>query len=528
MTRLAARLGLVALLVLTPPATASDLVVASKSFTENRLLGEALAQLVEARTGLEVEHRASLGGTKICWDAMRAGEVDMYVEYTGTAWSVLLGETEKPGGALRTYLAVERELARRFDVVCGPPLGLDNTYALVLRRELAEARGLTRISDLIGLGGELEVGFSVEFMNRADGWAGLREAYGGLDLRPRSLEHALAYEGLAAGTLDLVDAYSTDGKLERFDVVVLEDDRDFFPPYDAVVLVRGDTLRAHPGLDEVLAALAFTLDDEGARELNARVEVGGEAFDDVARDFLSDAGLVAAEPGAARPEATARSKRGPLSALIQDRARIARLTLEHLALVLAAVLAAAGLALPLGLAATRSPRLRSAALGAASVLQTVPSLALLAFLISLPGLGLGVESALVALVLYAVLPILRNTVTGIEEVDPVLVDAARGLGLSPRQVLLRIQVPLAAPVILAGVRTAAVISVGVATLAAFVGAGGLGQPIVEGLYLNDTSLILSGALPAAALALFVDAGLARLGRKLTPWESGGSAGGDAR
>ena len=507
---------LLAIALLASPCAAADLVVASKNFTENRILAEAVTQLAEARTGLEVEHRSSLGGTKVCWDALLAGEVDLYVEYTGTAWAVQLGETGSVSDPLRAYLQVQRELERRFDVSCGPPLGLNNTYALAVRREVAEELGLARISDLAGHGGALSAGFSVEFVNRSDGWAGLREHYPGLDLEPRSMEHALAYEGLAAGELDLVDAYSTDGKLLRYDVVVLEDDRGFFPPYNALVLARGSTLRETPGLEEALAELAFTLDDAQAMALNHRVEVGGESFESVARDYLVRAGLL--EPRGEAPPApvTARAERGPLWSLVEDRTRLARLTLEHLGLVTLSVLIAALLALPLGLVATRAPRLRQIALGGASVLQTVPSLALLAFLISIPGLGLGASSAVVALVLYAVLPILRNTVTGIEGVDPELVDAARGLGLTPRQVLLRIQLPLALHTLLAGLRTSAVISVGVATLAAFIGAGGLGQPIVEGLYLNDTALILSGALPAAALALVVDGALGLLARVLTP------------
>ena len=192
------------------------------------------------------------------------------------------------------------------------------------------------------------------------------------------------------------------------------------------------------------------------------------------------------------------------------------LTLQHLQLSGLAVLLAILLAVPLGIAASRLPLLRRLSLGAAGVIQTVPSLALLAFMIPLPGLGLGARSAIAALVLYAVLPILRNTYTGIVEVDPDLLEAAEGMGLRPRQILTRVQLPLAVRTIMAGVRTAAVISVGVATLAAFIGAGGLGEPIVTGLELNDTDLILSGAAPAALLAVLVDLALGLLERALAP------------
>ena len=170
--------------------------------------------------------------------------------------------------------------------------------------------------------------------------------------------------------------------------------------------------------------------------------------------------------------------------------------------------------IPLGILITGKPRLRQITLGAAGVVQTIPSLALLAFMI--PLLGLDVKAAIAALFLYAILPILRNTYTGITEVDEDLVDAARGMGMRPGQILRKVQLPLAMRTIMAGIRTSTVISIGVATLAAFIGAGGLGEPIVEGLYLNDTGLILTGAVPAALLAVFADIGLGRLELALQP------------
>lgn len=497
---------------------AQDLVVASKNFTENRLLGEIVTQLVRAHTTLEVEHRASLGGTAVCWEALLAGEIDLYVDYTGTGWAIILKEEGRIADPLQAFLHVQREYAQRFDVEWMSPFGLNNTYALALRAERANELGVSTITDLIGSGQQLSAAFSIEFMNREDGWPGLREHYAGLDLEPRSMEHGLAYEALAAGQVDLVDAYSTDGKLLRYEVVVLEDDRGFFPPYNAAPLLRGEALRAHPELGPLLRRLAFTIDDAKAMELNHRIEVGGEDFDAVARDFLREQGLLSGHTGGAEEQesVTPRSERGLFSALWTDRARLGELAWEHLLLVATAVALAALLAIPLGVLVSRHALLRELFLGGASVLQTVPSLALLAFLIAVPGLGLGTASAIVALVLYAVLPILRNTHTGLSSVDPELIEAARGLGLRPMQVLLRVQMPLALRTILAGLRTAAVISVGVATLAAFIGAGGLGQPIVEGLYLNDTSLVVSGALPAAVLALLVDGLLGLVERLLTP------------
>ena len=501
---------------LGPLSTSDEIVVASKNFTEGRVLGEIVAQLIGAETELDVRHAANLGGTAVCWEALLAGEIDVYVDYTGTAWSVILQEPGAIADPLRTFTHVQQEYRRRYDVETLSPLGLNNTYALALTRERAEALGVTRISDLTDLPSPLAAGFSIEFMNREDGWPGLDAHYSGLDIEPRGMEHGLAYEALDKGELDLVDAYSTDGKLLRYDVVVLEDDLGFFPPYDAVPLMRGATLRAHPELLDVFARLAHSIDDVRAMELNHAVEVGGLSFEQVARDFLTTEGLMGPDATARVLETTPRDQRTVTGVLWSDRARLTELLIRHVWLVAASVGIAAFLSIPLGILAARHAALRTPLLGGAAVLQTIPGLALLAFLISIPWLGLGVASAVVALVVYAVLPILRNTYTGLASVDPTLVDTARGLGMTPTQILVRVQLPIAIRTIVAGLRTAAVISVGVATLAAFIGAGGLGQPIVEGLYLNDTTLVLSGALPAAALALGVDAALGVLERRLTP------------
>jgi osmoprotectant transport system permease protein len=190
--------------------------------------------------------------------------------------------------------------------------------------------------------------------------------------------------------------------------------------------------------------------------------------------------------------------------------------MQHMWLTAMAVLLAIAVAVPLGIYLTRNERLSPGVLAAAGVVQTVPSLALLAFMIPIPGLGLGARSAIAALFLYAVLPIIRNTYTAIKEVDADLLEAARGMGLKSGQILRRVELPLATRTIMAGIRTATVISIGIATLAAFIGAGGYGDPILTGLQLNDVPLILSGAIPAALLALVVDFILARVENRLVP------------
>lgn len=495
------------------PGRSGTLVIGSKSFTESRLLGEIMAQLVEAHTDLEVERRINLGGTTVVFTALRTGEIDLYPEYTGTGFTVQLQRSDRVTDPLRTFLEVRHAFEERWDLHWLDPFGFDNGYALAMAEERAEALGITRISQLQEHRDVLRIGFSHEFLEREDGYPGLAAAYGlTLDV-PRGMEHGLAYQALAQGRLDVIDTYTTDGKLARQRVRLLEDDAHFFPPYDAAPVVRGQTLREHPELGPLLRRLAFTLPDERMRALNYEVEEARRGFAEVAREFLIEEGLLDASS-----PALAEATRGEgLAALLWSRrGETLRLVGEHLALTGIAVLLAIIVAVPLGLVLTRRERWAGAVIGATGVIQTIPSLALLAFMIPVPGLGLGASSAVVALFLYALLPIVRNTYTGVRGVDPDLVEAARGMGLTDRQILRLVELPLAVRTIMAGVRTSTVISIGVATLAAFIGAGGLGDPIITGLQLNDTGLILSGALPAALLAIVTDALLGVLERLLVP------------
>ncbi len=289
---------------------------------------------------------------------------------------------------------------------------------------------------------------------------------------------------------------------------VLVDDRRFFPRYDAVLLMRA-AFDATP-----LQRLAGRLDEATMIRLNAEVEIDGLSFAEVARRFLAAPAGVATAPASAtagaRAEAAATVAAGPAAA---DAGRagfaarlfapdLGRLLLQHLGLVFGSVVLAVGVGVPLGVWAWRRPRWAGALLGAVGVLQTVPSLALLAILIALLGV-IGFVPALLALFVYALLPIVRNTHAGLAGVPAGLSLAGLALGLDAHQVLREVQLPLAAPTLLAGVKTAAVINVGTATVAAFVGAGGLGERIVAGLAVNDRELMLAGALPAALLAVVV-------------------------
>jgi osmoprotectant transport system permease protein len=473
-----------------PPGgeTAQPVVtVGSQNFTEGYLLAEIFAQALEA-SGFEVDRRFGLGGTLVCYEALEKGEIDVYPEYTGTITRAILDlETVVGEARLRRLLAEEHGLSLL------EPLGFNNTYAIALRRDRAAGLAVREIGDL-ARHPELKIAFSHEFIERHDGWPGLKAAYG-LPQTPAGIEHGLAYQAISEGRVDVTDVYSTDGDIEKYDLVLLDDRLDYFPRYLAAPLARS-------GLDEraraALSRLGGTLDEPAMRALNAEVLLDGKGFDEVAAAFLAGAGIV---------DAGSETRRNTTGLLV-------RRTVRHIELTLAGLLAGILVAVPVGVLVYRRPRLARPVVYVAGALQTIPSIALLAFMI--PLFGIGVVPAMVALFLYALLPILRNTTTALFSIDPVLRRVGQGMGLSRAQQLRHIELPLAAPTILAGVKTAAVINIGTATLAAFIGAGGLGEPIVTGLALNDTSLIMEGAVPATVLAILTELAFEAAERYLLP------------
>ena len=458
---------------------AGTLVVGSKRFTESYVLGEIVRQQWLQAGGV-AEHKQGLGNTGILEQALTSGAVDVYPEYTGTIVRELLHREGNP-----TLEELNRWLAPR-GLKAAVPLGFNNTYALALRESVAQRLNLKTIGDLARLPpGAVKLGLSHEFQQRADGWPGLQRAYGLPQQAGAALDHGLAYDALKAGQVDVIDVYSTDAQIGRQGLRVLVDDRGYFPRYDAVLLMRV-AVDATP-----LQAMAGRIDNRTMIALNAQVELDGQTFAEVARRFLAGAAT-----GTPAPRA------GWLARLLAP--DLGRLLGQHLALVFGSVLLAVAVGVPLGVLAWQRPRLAGLLLGVVGVLQTVPSLALLAFLIAALG-TIGFVPALLAVFVYALLPIVRNTHAGLVGVPAGVSQAASALGLTPPQVLRNVQLPLAAPTLLAGVKTAAVINVGTATVAAFVGAGGLGERIVAGLAVNDREMMLAGALPAALLALAVQA-----------------------
>lgn len=494
-------------------SNARAVVVASKPFGESYLLAEMFAQLLESH-GYAVVRRPGLGATQVAFAAVRTGAVDVYPEYTGTGLVAVLHDSTPPRNARDAFARVARVFADRYDARWLPPLGFENRYALAVRRETAQRYGLRTITDLARAAPQLRGAFSPDFLGRADGLPGLARAYGLHLATVQPLAPALKYQALAAGATDVVDGYSTDALIARYGLVVLDDDRHFFPPYEAAPLASGRFVRELPGAALALTELAGRLDETTMRRLNARVEIDGTPVARVAADALAALGIGAR--GRARVTTIADPVgRGVLAYLWADRAGVARRTGQHLTLTLGALLAACTLGIPLGLWLERRRRgAAEAVVRATGVLQTVPGIALLAFMV--PLLGIGSAPAIAALFLYGLYPIVRGTYAGVRDAAPGAVAAATALGMTPGQVLRQVRLPLAAPAILGGVRTAAVIGIGTATLAAFIGAGGLGETIVSGLALADMRLVLAGAIPAALLALLVDGALAGVERLVTP------------
>ncbi|MFZ6644521.1 glycine betaine ABC transporter substrate-binding protein [Undibacterium sp. TJN25] len=457
--------------------------VGSKRFTESYILGEILTQV--AAPHAPVEHRQGLGNTAIVFEALKAGAIDLYPEYMGTIEQEILKHT-RPA----TLETTQRELAA-MGLGVAIKFGFNNTYALAMRDADSKRLGVRRIADL-PVHRELKFGLSHEFLGRADGWPGLAQRYS-LPQQAQGLDHGIAYEALRKSQIDVIDIYSTDAKIKQLGLQVLDDNAGYFPRYDAVVLYRLDAVQRFPAAWRALQGLQGRINENSMIAMNAAAELDGKGFSEVAHDYLKQQGSsVATEP----------ARKNFWDILFGK--DLGRLTRQHILLVASSVILAILAGIPLGVAAAYFRHLRYPVMAFVSITQTIPSLALLAILI--PVLGrIGTVPALVALFLYALLPIVSNACIGMEQVPQGLRMAATALGMETRDRILQIELPLALPVILAGIRTAAVISVGTATIAAFIGAGGYGERIAVGLALNDYNMLLAGAIPSAALALLTQA-----------------------
>lgn len=463
--------------LIAPLAAGNVVKVGSKKFTESVILGEMATHLARS-AGYDVNHTRELGGTRILWNALLKGDIDVYPEYTGTITHEILAEQNITSeDNLRTALS-------KHGIRMSKPIGFNNTYAIGVKRELATKLKLNSLSDLARYPA-LRFGFSSEFMERSDGWPGLKMRYGLPQTSVTGLDHDLAYRGLNAKSLDAIDLYATDAEIRYYDLTILRDDRRYFPDYDAVLLYRENVVEQYPGLDTALLRIEGLIDASSMAALNSRAKFEQVSGAVVAADFLNNRlGLNAVA-----------TKRNRWSDLIVY-------TKAHLALVTISLFFAVLVAIPLGILAAKIKFVGRGILVLVGVVQTIPSLALLVFMI--PLLGIGTLPAMVALFLYSLLPIIRNTYQGLSEIPRQLDETAHALGLSSTARLFQIELPMAAGAIFAGIKTAAVINIGTATLGALIGAGGYGQPILRGIRLDNIDLILLGAVPAALMALLAE------------------------
>ena len=467
---------------------ADPIVIGGKIFTESYVLGEIAAQSIEASSQVPVTRKLGMGSTGILFEALKSGAIDVYPDYSGTLAEAILKRPE-----LKSLDEIRQALSGLGLTISGS-LGFNDTYALAVKEEFAKQHDLHSIGDLIPIESGVRAGFSYEFMDRKDGYPGLVESYH-LSFNAQKIsrmEHSLSYQAIDQNAIDLIDVYSTDAKIKKLRLQLLKDDHNYFPVYQAVWVARKSFVEKHPREWQTLLGLEGRISEEAMLDMNAQADIQKIAFDKIAARFL----------GAEAP-----ASKGWLR-------EVARRTKEHLWLVGVSLLFSVLVGIPLGVTAVRFHAAGQAILLSSAVVQTVPSLALLCFLI--PVFGVGNKPALAALCLYSLLPVVLNTFTGIRAVNPVHLENARAFGLNRRQVLFRVVLPLASPTLLAGIKTATIVSIGTATLAALVGAGGYGAPIVSGLALNDIRTILTGAIPAALMALVAHAVFELLGLVLIP------------
>ncbi|HHZ93191.1 TPA: ABC transporter permease subunit [Candidatus Poribacteria bacterium] len=474
---------------------AQEITIGSKKFTESVVLGEITTHLLR-ESGVTVEHKQRMGGTIIVWEALKNGDIDIYPDYTGTIrQAILKSETDL------TFDQMQGRLLE-YGVAMTGKLGFNNTYAIAMRQDRASSLEIQRISDLKSHP-SLTAGLTHEFLNRQDGWKSLSAHYGLQMENVKGMAHELAYVALRNDEIDLMEAYSTDAKLLKFELTVLIDDLEFFPKYDAVFLYRHDT---DPKSIAIIKTLEETIDEKLMMQLNQKAEKE--------KDYTVAASLYFSQTkSAVTEESTSSSILTPMSTSFTS--KVAKFTFQHLKLVLLTMIFAVLIGVPLGIIASRPGIFSQLILGVTGIIYTIPSLCLFALFI--PFLGTSEKNAITALVLYALLPIVHNTATGLQNISVQLRESAAAIGLKPSAQLTKIFLPMASRTILSGIKTSGIMTVALGTIAAFIGVGGLGEPILSGIDLNAPEIyILQGAIPVALLALLIHFLFEFLDRVLIP------------
>ena len=421
----------------------------------------------------------------MAFKALEQKEIDVYPEYTGTLAKAIFQSEDNSLEFIRSKL-----LKKNINFL--QPLGFENTYCLIMKKSTAQKLKIKKISDL-GFHPHLRGGLSFEFQERSDGWKKLKKLYS-LKNQIKGVEIPLTYKAVKNNKVDFAEAYSTEPMIEKMDFFILDDDKKFFPKYEALTLFHRDLPQK---AKDVLKTLNGRITNEIIVKLNA-LAVSGVSIPKIANNFLTENNFI-----------DNKKRVNPNNFWIKTYHR----TKIHLFLTGFAVLLATLIALPFAFLSASNPKISKLILGLTGIFQTIPSIALLAFMI--PFFGIGYKPAIVGLFIYSLLPILRNTHTAINQIDPRLIMVAKSIGLYPMEVFFLVKFPLAFPTFLAGVRTATTLNIGTATLAAFIGAGGLGEPIVTGLALNNSGIILQGAIPAALLAILIDGTFGLIEKGLT-------------
>ena len=476
-----------------------SLKIGSKRFTESYILSEILKQIATEVGETKIEYKPGLGNTGIVFAALQEGAIDLYPEYTGTILQEFLKVTVHQKIDLETLQSMLRPLGLGADIL----LGFKDNYALAMPKEKARQLNIQCLSDLSDFP-HLKLGLSQEFLKRTDGWDALKKAYQLPQKNVIGIDHSLSYEAISNKQIDLTDVYTTDPKIEKYHLKVLEDDHHFFPLYDAILLYRLGIPEKFPKTWEAFRSLEGAISNHHMQTMNARAELLGESFEKIAEHFLPTKDISMSIPY---------SRSSFLDHLFGP--NLWQLIKQHLFLVFGSLIPAIFVGIFLGILSNYSPILSAFILNLVGVIQTVPSLALFAFLIPMLK-QIGTVPALIALFLYALLPIVRNTYTGLKDIPKSLRESAIVLGLPLFPRLFLVELPLASRSILAGIKTAAVIDVGMTTIAALIGAGGFGERIITGLALNDYEILLSGAIPACFLAILVQLGFDFLDYWLIP------------
>jgi len=483
---------------LTVGWSAEPVVVSSKSFGESIILGEILSILLTDRFKQPVVRRLGLGGTKVAFDALVSDDIHVYPDYSGTGYSMILKRSGE-NDAAKVFDIVNSEFSKRWGIKWSQSLGFNNTYALAVRKDDPQFKNIQKVSELSSLDtGQFRYAAPYEFMERKDGHRGFSEKY---NLRFKknnmiSMSAGLMFTAIKDREVDMMIAYSTDGRIGASDLRLLEDDLSYFPPYFVSFLFKESSYKKFPALKKAINLLENKITAKEMIHMNDQVDRLKRDSYQVAKNFLIKKKMLS---GHTKSEF---KDMGFFSFAMSKKKYLLKIIKDHLVLSFSAFFLALLVSLPIGILLTRYQKAGMIVFPIVNTIQTIPSLALLGFLI--PVVGIGFIPALIALFLYSLLPLIRNTYTGILGVDRNYLEASRGIGLNNFQILIHVELPLAMPIIIAGMRTAIVIVIATATLAALIGAGGLGDPIFRGVSTVNSNLILLGAIPSALLALIVD------------------------